>query len=95
MNILFAETLRKLRTSKGLSQRDLAERLYVTRSTVARWESGTRLPDAVMISRLSHCLGVDVSTLLSTAAKSDEAPMSSWWTTGNYSSPARCPFWKR
>ena len=74
MNILFAETLRKLRTSKGLSQRDLAERLYVTRSTVARWENGTRLPDAVMISRLSHCLGVDVNTLLSTAAKSDEAP---------------------
>ena len=39
MSLLFAETLRKLRTEKGLSQRDLAERLYVTRSTVNRWEN--------------------------------------------------------
>jgi len=44
MRILFAETLKKIRTNKGLSQRELAERIYVTRSTVARWESGSRLP---------------------------------------------------
>ena len=74
MGILFAETLKKLRTEKGLSQRDLAGRLFVTRSTVARWESGNRLPDAAMISRLSQCLGVDVNTLLSAAAQSDETP---------------------
>ena len=46
----------------------------MTRSTVARWESGNRLPDAAMISRLSHCLDVDVNTLLSVAAESDETP---------------------
>ena len=74
MNILFADTLKKLRTDKGLSQRDLAERMYVNRSTVARWESGSRLPDAVMISRLSQCLYTDVNILLSAAAKSDDAP---------------------
>ncbi|MBR5162889.1 MAG: helix-turn-helix domain-containing protein, partial [Schwartzia sp.] len=74
MNIVFAETLKKLRTDKGLSQRELAERMYVTRSTVARWESGSRLPDAVMISRLSQCLGIDTGTLLTAAAKSDDAP---------------------
>ena len=74
MNILFAETLRKLRTGKGLSQRELAERMYVNRSTVARWESGSRLPDAMMISRLSQCLGTDVHLLLSAAAESDAAP---------------------
>ena len=74
MNKLFAETLKKLRTNKGLSQRDLAERMYVTRSTVARWENGSRLPDAVMISRLSQCLGTDVNTLLSAVAESDDAP---------------------
>ena len=45
MNRLFAETLKKLRTNKGLSQRELAMRMYVTRSTVARWENGSRLPD--------------------------------------------------
>lgn len=74
MNRLFAETLKKLRTDKGLSQRELAERMYVNRSTVARWESGSRLPDAVMISRLSQCLSTDVNILLSAAAESDDAP---------------------
>ncbi len=73
MSMLFAETLKKLRAEKGLSQREMAEQVYVTRSTVARWESGSRLPDAVMISRLSKCLGVDVGTLLSAAAESDES----------------------
>ena len=74
MNRQFAETLKKLRTSKGLSQRELAERMFVNRSTVARWESGSRLPDAVMISRLSQCLSTDVNILLSAAAESDDAP---------------------
>ena len=74
MSKLFAETLKKLRTEKGLSQRELAERVYVTRSTVARWENGSRLPDAMMISRLSLCLGKDVTILLNVAAESDDAP---------------------
>lgn len=74
MRILFAETLKKLRTDKGLSQRELAERMYVTRSTIARWESGSRLPDVVMISRLSKCLGTDINTLLTAAVESDDAP---------------------
>ena len=74
MSTLFAETLRKLRTERGLSQVQLGEMMYVTRSTVARWENGSRLPDALMISRLSQCLGVDVNTLLSAATESDEAP---------------------
>lgn len=74
MGMLFAETLKRLRMERGLSQRELAGRVFVTRSTVARWESGNRLPDAAMISRLSQCLDVDVNTLLSVAAQSDEAP---------------------
>ena len=74
MNALFADTLRKLRVEAGLSQRELAKRMYVTRSTVARWENGSRLPDAVMMSRLAESLSVDVGTLLSIAADSDEVP---------------------
>ena len=73
MRILFAETLRNIRINKELSQRELAERMYVTRSTVARWESGSRLPDAVMISRLAKCLDTDVNILLSAAVESDDA----------------------
>jgi len=74
MSMSFAETLRKLRMERGLSQQEFAERVYVTRSTVARWENGNRLPDAMMIFRLSEQLGVDVNTLLSAAVSSDESP---------------------
>ena len=74
MNLLFAEILKKLRREKGLSQRELAELMYVTRSAVARWETGSRLPDAAMLSRLAGCLGTDVNTLLNAAAKREAAP---------------------
>ena len=65
MNKLFAETLKKLRTEKGLTQRDLAERLFVTRSSVNRWENGSRLPDAAMIAKLSEVFDVDIRILFS------------------------------
>ena len=74
MNTLFAETLKKLRKEKGLSQVQLGKQMFVNNSTVARWENGTRLPDAAMIARLSRVLDVDVSTLFTMAAKSDESP---------------------
>ncbi|MBR1748142.1 MAG: response regulator [Clostridia bacterium] len=74
MSQFFAETLKKLRTERELSQQALADKMFVTRPTVARWESGTRLPDAVMITRLAEVLGVDVNHLLSAASVSDECP---------------------
>ncbi|MBQ6494094.1 MAG: response regulator [Erysipelotrichaceae bacterium] len=74
MNTLFAETLKKLRTEKGLSQTQLSKQMFVNNSTVARWENGSRLPDAAMITRLSKVLEVDVSTLLYAAAESDKSP---------------------
>ena len=74
MRQFFSDTLRKLRSEQGLSQQVLADKVYVTRSTVARWENGSRLPDAVMISRLSEVLGTDINMLLSAAAQSDECP---------------------
>ena len=74
MGMLFANTLKKLRTEKGLSQRELSEQIYVTRTAITKWENGNRLPDAVMISRLAEVLGVDVNTLLFAASESDECP---------------------
>ena len=55
MNGSFSKTLR---TERGLSQHDLAERMFVTRPTIARWESGTCLPYAVTIRRLAEVLGI-------------------------------------
>ena len=74
VNTLFAETLRKLRTERGLTQKQLGNQLFVYHSTIARWESGSRLPDAVMIPRLAKCLGVDANMLFYLAADSDEIP---------------------
>lgn len=74
MSKLFADTLKKIRTEKGLSQRELAERLFVTRTSVNRWENGSRLPDAAMLLRLSKALGVDINILFNAAAESDTPP---------------------
>ena len=73
MNMLFAEALKKHRIERGLSQRELADLLSVTRSTVARWENGSRMPDAVTISRLSQLLEISVDTLLDGTAEQREA----------------------
>jgi transcriptional regulator with XRE-family HTH domain len=72
MNTLFAKTLKKLRKEKGLSQIQLGNRMFVNGSTITRWENGSRLPDAAMIIRLARILEVDVGTLLTAAAESDE-----------------------
>jgi transcriptional regulator with XRE-family HTH domain len=72
MNNLFGETLRKLRTEKGLSQKELGDQLFVYNSTISRWENGDRLPDAAMIPRLARCLDTDSGMLFQLAAESDE-----------------------
>ena len=74
MSQYFSEILRKLRTEKGLTQQILSEKMYVTRSTVVRWERGTRLPDATTIYRLSELFGIDVNLLITAAAKSNDRP---------------------
>lgn len=72
MHISFAETLRRLRLEKGISQQKLADLIHVERSTIASWETGRRLPDAVMISQLSEFFGVDVAGLLRASENSDK-----------------------
>ena len=74
MNNIFAETLRKVREEKGISQRKLGKQMFVNHSTIARWESGARLPDITMIPRLASCLGVDANMLFQLAAQSEESP---------------------
>ena len=74
MNTLFAKNLRKLREEKGLSQRELGDLLFVNHSTVARWESGSRLPDTTMIPRIARCFGVDTNLLLQYVYQSEESP---------------------
>ena len=74
MNVVFSETLRRLREEKGFSQKQLGKQMFVNHSTIARWENGSRLPDAEMILRLARCLDVEANTLLQIAAQSEESP---------------------
>lgn len=48
--------------------------MFVSNTTISKWENGIHLPDAAMITRLARVLEVDVGLLLTTAAESDEAP---------------------
>ncbi len=67
-----SQNLRQLRQKAGLTQQQLAEKMYVDRSTVARWEKGYRIPDLIQLQRLAACLGVPVAELIETPP-SDEA----------------------
>jgi len=73
MNIQFADTLRKLRIQKRLTQSQLANLMFVNKATISKWESGSRLPDAAMIIRLAEVLRVDVKKLLSATAEINES----------------------
>ncbi len=71
MKSKLGKTIKKLRIKKGFSQIKLADMLFVTHSTVARWESGSRLPDASMIIKIADCLDVDVDVLFTDADEID------------------------
>lgn len=61
----FGEQLRKAREEKGMTQQSLAEKLYVTRQTVSRWECGDRFPDLKMTHQIATILEVSLDDLLS------------------------------
>ena len=59
----------ELRTKKGLSQDELAEKLYVTRQAVSRWENGETIPNTETLKLLSKFFDVSINTLLGTPRK--------------------------
>ena len=56
--------LKAIRKSKGLSQEELAAKLYVVRQTVSKWEQGLSVPDADMLISISEALETPVNVLL-------------------------------
>lgn len=54
----------ELRTKKGLSQDELAEKVYVTRQAVSRWENGETTPNTETLKLLSKLFDVSINTLL-------------------------------
>ena len=60
----FEEKLIQLRKRKGLSQEELADKLGVSRQAISRWETGTVLPDADNLLRISELFDVSIDCLL-------------------------------
>lgn len=58
------DILLKLRMQKGLTQEELAEKVYVTRQAVSRWENGDTVPNTETLKVLSKFYGVSINTLL-------------------------------
>lgn len=61
----FNERLKKLRTEKGVSQAELAEKIFVSRSAVAKWENGLGLPSEASLTMLAEYFAVSKEELLS------------------------------
>ncbi len=58
------DVLHELRTKNGLSQDDLAAKVFVTRQAVSRWETGETVPNTETLKLLSALFGVSINTLL-------------------------------
>ena len=59
----------KLRSQKGLSQDELAEKVFVTRQAVSRWENGETVPNTETLKLLSKFFDVSINTLLGSPRK--------------------------
>lgn len=67
------EKIRHARKSCGLSQEQLAEKLCVSRSAIAKWETDKGMPDVENLKFLSRLLNVSVDYLLSDEERTEEA----------------------
>ena len=61
----FHEKLQELRKSKGLTQEELAEGLYVSRTAISKWESGRGYPSIDSLKEISNYFSITIDELLS------------------------------
>lgn len=61
----FNEKLQKLRKQKGLTQEELAQMLYVSRTAISKWESGRGFPNIESLKAISKFFSVSLDELLS------------------------------
>lgn len=63
------EILKKLRRENNLTQNELAEKAFVTRQAVSKWESGESVPNTETLKLLSKLFNVSINTLLGSPQK--------------------------
>ena len=59
------ERLKTLRIERGMTARDLADRIGVSYTTIYRWENGDRIPDGFNMGKLMNVLGVRMKDIIS------------------------------
>lgn len=57
------DIIAQLRTKNGMSQAELAEKVFVTRQAVSRWETGETQPNTETLKLLSRLFDVSINTL--------------------------------
>ncbi len=63
------DVIYELRTKSGLSQDELAQKVFVTRQAVSRWETGETVPNTETLKLLSDLFHVSINTLLGSPQK--------------------------
>ncbi len=61
---MLGHTIAALRKRQGLSQQALADRIFVVRQTISKWEKNLSVPDADALAKLADALNTSVETLL-------------------------------
>ncbi len=74
MKNAFSQILKQKRIEMGLSQETLASKLFVTKSAIAHWEKGIRIPDATMLSKIADCLDLDIALLVNATTGQNKTP---------------------
>lgn len=64
MEVNFSQRLKHLREDKGLIQRELAEKLNVSRATITQYENNNRFPDQEMLKKIASFFNVSIDYLL-------------------------------
>ena len=62
--VKFGAFISELRKEKGITQKELASRLYISDKAVSKWETGHSVPDITLLTPLAEQLGVTVTELL-------------------------------
>lgn len=65
LKLISASNIIKLRTSAGLTQAELGEKLNYSDKTISKWERGEAIPDAYVLTQMAELFGVTVDYLLS------------------------------
>ena len=68
-----SQKLKELRKKQGLTQLELAERLFVSRQAISGWEAGTSRPSTENLQSLSRLFNIPLETLLDDTAEAEPA----------------------